>query len=79
LAFTNYLMQSIFGGLLFSGFAFGLFNKLERYELYYVVGAIWAFQLLFSHVWIRLYTMGPFEWLWRSATHWEWQKFERVR
>ncbi|MFN5621735.1 MAG: DUF418 domain-containing protein [Flavobacteriales bacterium] len=79
LAFTNYLMQSIIGGLLFSGFAFGLFNQLERYELYYVVGAIWVFQLVFSHVWIRIFTIGPFEWLWRSATHWEWQKFERVR
>ena len=79
LAFTNYLLQSIIGGLLFSGFAFGLFNKLERFELYYVVGAIWVFQLLFSHVWVRIFTIGPFEWLWRSATHWKWQKFERVK
>ena len=79
LAFTNYLLQSIIGGLLFSGFAFGLFNKLERFELYYVVGAVWVFQLLFSHVWVRIFTFGPFEWLWRSATHWKWQKFERVK
>jgi uncharacterized protein len=78
LAFTNYLMQSIIGLLLFSGFAFGLFNKLERYELYYVVAAIWVFQLVFSHVWLKFYAIGPFEWLWRSATHGKWQRFERV-
>jgi uncharacterized protein len=78
LAFTNYLMQSIIGLFLFSGFAFGLFNKLERYELYYVVAAIWIFQLVFSHVWLKFYAIGPFEWLWRSATHGKWQRFERV-
>jgi uncharacterized protein len=78
LAFTNYLMQSIIGLILFSGFAVGLFNKLERFELYYVVGAVWIFQLVFSHVWLRYYAIGPFEWLWRSATHGKWQRFERV-
>jgi len=79
MAFTNYLMQSIIGCLLFSGFAFGLFNKLQRYELYYVVAAIWAFQILFSHLWMHIFTTGPFEWLWRSAARWEWQQFERVK
>lgn len=78
MAFTNYLMQSIIGAIIFSGFAFGMFNQLERFELYYVVGLIWIFQILFSHLWMRIYTIGPFEWLWRSATHWKWQKFERV-
>jgi uncharacterized protein len=79
MAFTNYLMQSIIGNLIFAGFAFGMFNKLQRYELYYVVVAIWIFQILFSHLWMRFYATGPFEWLWRSAAHWKWQKFERVR
>lgn len=78
MAFTNYLMQSMIGTVLFSGFGFGLFNKLQRYELYYVVGAVWIFQIIFSHLWMRTYALGPFEWLWRSATHWKWQKFERA-
>jgi len=79
LAFTNYLLQSVICGIIFSGFAFGMFNKLQRYELYYVVAGVWVFQIIFSHIWTRLYTIGPFEWLWRSATHWQWQKFERVK
>jgi len=79
LAFTNYLMQSVICGLIFSGFAFGLFNQLQRYELYYVVAVVWVFQIIFSHLWLRIYKTGPFEWLWRSATQWEWQKFERVK
>jgi len=77
MAFTNYLMQSLICTLIFSGFAFGIFNKLQRFELYYVVVIIWIFQIIFSHVWMRMFAIGPFEWLWRSATHWKWQKFER--
>ena len=78
MAFTNYLMQSILCGLIFYGFGFGLFNQPQRFELYYVVAAVWLFQLVFSHIWLRFYNTGPFEWLWRSAAKWEWQKFEKV-
>lgn len=77
MAFTNYLMQSIICTLIFSGFAFGMFNKVQRYELIYYVGAIWVFQIIFSHLWMRFYSMGPFEWLWRSAANGKWQKLGR--
>jgi len=33
MAFTNYLMQSILGGIIFYGIGFGLFGRLQRYEL----------------------------------------------
>ena len=75
LAFTNYLMQSILCALIFYGFGFGLFNQLQRYELYFVVAALWLFQLIFSHIWLRFYSIGPFEWLWRSAAQGKWQRF----
>lgn len=55
MAFTNYLMQSIICTLTFSGFAFGLFNKLQRYELYFVAAIIWIFQIIFSHIWMRFF------------------------
>ena len=77
MAFTNYLMQSIICALIFSGFAFGMFNKLQRYELYYVVGCIWIFQIVFSHIWMYFFVIGPLEWLWRSAALGAWQKFDR--
>lgn len=76
MAFTNYLMQSIICGVIFSGFGFGMFNQLQRFELYFVVVAVWIFQIMFSHLWMRTFASGPFEWLWRSAAQWEWQKFE---
>nr|WP_290439316.1 DUF418 domain-containing protein [Stenotrophomonas sp. MB339] len=32
-----------------------------------------AVQMAFSHLWLRVFRMGPFEWLWRSATYLSWQ------
>ncbi|MCI4139804.1 DUF418 domain-containing protein, partial [Bacillus vallismortis] len=32
-----------------------------------------AVQMVFSHLWLRLFLMGPFEWLWRSAAYLAWQ------
>jgi uncharacterized protein len=78
MAFTNYLMQSIICGLLFFGVGFGLFGKLQRYELYYVVGAVWVIQIIYSHIWLRYYRFGPFEWAWRSLTYWKMQPMRKV-
>ena len=75
MAFTNYLSQSIITAIIFLGF--GLFGKLQRYEVYYVVAAIWVFQVIFSNIWLRYYRFGPFEWLWRSLTYWHKQPMKK--
>jgi len=67
MAFTNYLSQSIITSIVFYGFA--VYGTLQRYEVYYVVGAIWLFQILSSHIWLRYFRFGPFEWVWRSLTY----------
>lgn len=75
MAFTNYLMQSILGGIIFYGIGFGMFGKLQRFEIYYVVAAIYLFQIIFSHIWLRFFRFGPLEWLWRCLTYWKSQPF----
>lgn len=75
MAFTNYLMQSLLVGLFFYGIGFGMFGKLERYEIYYVVGATWLLQIIWSHIWLRFFRFGPLEWCWRSLTYWKRQPF----
>lgn len=77
MAFTNYLMQSAICALVFNGFGLGYFGKLAFHELYYVVLAIWAFQFIFSSVWLRYFRFGPLEWLWRSLTYWQRQPMRR--
>ena len=71
MALTNYLTQSIFQTLVFTGIGLGLFGRLERAELYYVVVAIWIVQLVWSPIWLRHFRFGPAEWLWRSLTYWK--------
>ena len=77
MAFTNYLMQSFLCGLTFYGVGFGLFSKLQRYEMYYVVLGVWIVQIIYSHLWLRYFQFGPLEWLWRSLTYWKRQPIKR--
>ncbi|HMG89399.1 MAG TPA: DUF418 domain-containing protein [Chryseolinea sp.] len=77
MAFTNYLMQSLICGLIFYGVGFGLYGELQRYELYYIVGSVWIFQIIVSHIWLRYYRFGPMEWVWRSLTYWKLQPFKK--
>jgi len=79
MAFTNYLMQSVICNTIFLGFGFGLYGKLQRYELYYIVAGVWIFQLLISPVWMRHFHFGPMEWVWRSLTYWKKQPFKKIR
>lgn len=72
MAFTNYLTQSIACAIIFYGIGFGFYGKLERYEVYIIVLCIWLIQIIWSHVWLRYFQYGPFEWIWRQLTYWKW-------
>jgi uncharacterized protein len=77
MAFTNYLTQSIMCGLFFLGIGFNCFGQLEYHQLFYVVGAVWVIQIIWSHIWLRYFRFGPLEWLWRSLTYWKKQPFKK--
>ena len=78
MALTNYLAQSVICMLLFTGVGLGWYGRLARHELYYVVAAIWALQLLWSPWWLRRFQYGPAEWLWRSLTYQRTQPLRRT-
>ncbi len=69
MALSNYLAQTIICTTLFYGYGFGLFGKLDRFQLAGVVVAIWALQLWYSPIWLKHFRFGPFEWLWRTLTY----------
>ncbi|MCY4013469.1 MAG: DUF418 domain-containing protein [Gammaproteobacteria bacterium] len=69
MALSNYILQSIFGLLLFHDIGLGLWNELARSELYIIVLAQWAVMIEFSTWWLRRFRFGPLEWLWRSLTY----------
>lgn len=78
MAFTNYLMQSLICAVYFYGFGFRMLGQLQRYEIYYVVAAIWIVEIIWSHIWLRYFRFGPLEWLWRSLTYWKIQPMKRT-
>jgi len=70
-AFSNYISHSVICSLIFYGYGFGLIGKLERHQLYFIVPAIWLFNLIATPIWLRHYRFGPIEWCWRSLTYWQ--------
>jgi uncharacterized protein len=71
MALTNYLLQSVLCGLVFYGYGLGLFDRVNRIQALLVVAGVWLFELVFSSVWLRFFTMGPVEWLWRGLAAWQ--------
>lgn len=69
MALTNYIMHSVICMIFFTGVGFGMFGRLERYELLYVVFSIWIFQFIVSPIWLRYFHYGPMEWLWRNLSY----------
>ena len=78
MAFSNYILTSLICTTIFEGYGFGLFGKLQRYQLYGVVLFVWIIILIWSPIWLRYFRFGPLEWAWRSLTYWKRQPF-RVR
>lgn len=75
MAITNYISHTLITTMVFVVFAqFGLW---ERHQLYYLVFAIWIFQLVISPLWLQHFYFGPMEWLWRRLTYMKGQPFRR--
>lgn len=70
-ALSNYLGTTVICVLLFDGYGLGLFGKLQFYQLFYIVGTIWIFNLAASTLWLKYFRFGPMEWVWRSLTYWK--------
>ena len=77
MALTNYIAHSVVCAFVFTGIGFSMYGELQRYELYYVVGAIWLAQLIISPIWLKHFRFGPLEWLWRSLTYMKRQPLRR--
>lgn len=79
MAFSNYIATSLICSTIFyGGYGFGMFGKLNRWQLYIVVLCVWIFNIVWSAWWLKRYHYGPLEWCWRSLTYWKRPPF-RIR
>lgn len=73
MALTSYIMQTLFGLLLFYHVGVGLFGKTSPGLNYLIAIAFFFCQMLFSTWWLKHFYYGPIEWFWRSGTLLKWQ------
>lgn len=73
MAFTNYLTQTlIMVTLYYAPWGPMWFGEHGPAQMWVVVGAIWAAQIVWSPLWLLVFTMGPLEWVWRCLTYGRW-------
>ena len=73
MALTSYIMQTIFGLLVFYQVGLGLYTKISPGLNYLIAFAFFFLQILFSKWWLHYFNYGILEWLWRSGTLLKWQ------
>ena len=79
MALTNYIMHSVVAMFFFTGAGLGMFGKLQRHELLYVVFTIWIVQLILSPIWLKYFQFGPIEWLWRNLSYQKMHPFRKPK
>ena len=79
MAFSNYILQSIIGTLVFTGLGWGMMGQVG--PVYFTLFAFLVFilQIILSMAWLHFFRYGPVEWLWRSATYGKWQEIRNAR
>jgi uncharacterized protein len=72
---TTYLMQALFGILLFSTLGLGLVGQWGAATCFGIAIIVYTFQMWFAKIWMSHFYYGPIEWLWRSLTNFKFQPF----
>ena len=72
MALTNYLMQSVFGIVIFYGIGLGLGAKTGLVHVEWIAFAVFLVQMVYSYLWLHYFRFGPIEWGWRMLTYGEW-------
>jgi uncharacterized protein len=75
---TTYLIQSVFGLLLFYGFGLGLLGKIGVAASIGLGICFFFLQILFARWWMARYQYGAVEWVWRSLTYFRMQPMRRL-
>ena len=71
MALTNYLMQTIFGIIIFYGVGFGLGGNIGPALFIPIAIGVYILQIIYSNCWFKYFNYGPVEWIWRQLTYWK--------
>ncbi|WP_114778314.1 DUF418 domain-containing protein [Botryobacter ruber] len=65
---TNYIMQTLVLSLLFYGYGFGYYQRLQPFQYLLLGFFFFLLQVAGSMLWLKWHKQGPLERLWRSIT-----------
>lgn len=68
MSLTNYLLQSVLGTWLFYNWGLGLYRHVDVVYGTLIGAGIILVQYLFCRLWLRRFSHGPVEWLWKRLT-----------
>lgn len=77
MALTNYIMQSVFGIIIFYGIGFGLGATVGLVYVELIAIGVFLIQVLYSYLWLYGLQFGPLEWVWRMLTYGKWMKIKK--
>ena len=69
MSFSSYLSHTLFGIIIFYPFGFGLYGSMSLWQVEVLAIVIYIVQIFFAIIWLKHYSFGPLEWLWRSLTY----------
>jgi len=79
MSLTNYIMHSVMAVFLFNGVGLGLIGKY-RPSIAFSIGILYfAIQAVYSIWWLKRFTMGPLEYVWRSFIYGKRQTISRTK
>jgi uncharacterized protein len=77
-AFSNYILQTLICTTIFYGHGFGYFGSVDRIGQATLCFAIYGMQLVIAPIWLKDFSLGPLEWMWRRLTYGKPQPFRRM-
>jgi uncharacterized protein len=69
MSLTVYLTQSLVMTTIFFSYGLGLYGSMPAWMMTLLAVSFFAVQMVVAHWWMKHFTMGPLEWLWRAATY----------
>ena len=76
MALSNYISQSLVGGLLFYGLGFGLGCSFGLVYVELTALAVFMLQIVVCKWWLQHFRFGPLEWVWRMLTYGRYFQFK---
>lgn len=66
---TGYLMTAFCGQMLFYGWGLGLIGQVGTLSVLGIAAGLYLALILFARLWLRCFSIGPWEWFWRYLTN----------